>query len=360
MRKAILVCGALVVLAAACGDDGGGSASTTTTTAPAERTTTTTEVVTTTTAAGTTEDVVLADGRLVVPGQNVGDVDLTRLPVGDDSLVDSPEVGGLYLCPTFPTDGGGAQVQGPWFNGDGTYDSTKKTTVDGDVKWPDAKFTKKTVGDNFVFTTNDEPISHTTGTFPIASTDDAYQVDRNPNSIKPQSITVTITRHPKMASQASCAGELGILKSGVVLFAPVDAQGRDAVAYEVQDHCQGHPQEAGEYHYHSASSCVLAKYDTGTGQSKQIGWAFDGFGIYGPRGADGKELTNADLDECHGITSTVVFNGKKQKIYHYVATKEFPYTIGCFRGTSTLHGPTVQNSGNPQHASPTGVPPRNI
>ena len=102
---------------------------------------------------------------------------------------------------------------------------------------------------------------------------------------------------------------------------------------------------------------MLAKLDRGTGQSKLVGWAFDGLGIYGPRNAKGRELTNADLDECHGTTSKVVFNGRRQRIYHYVATTEFPYTVGCFRGTSTVQGPTAGGGVRRGAGPPGGGPP---
>jgi len=47
----------------------------------------------------------------------------------------------------------------------------------------------------------------------------------------------------------------------------------------------------------------------------------------------GQLLTNASLDVCHGRTSVVPWHGKNVKIYHYDMTYEFPYSIGCFRGT---------------------------
>jgi hypothetical protein len=59
----------------------------------------------------------------------------------------------------------------------------------------------------------------------------------------------------------------------------------------------------------------------------------DGFGIYGPRGDDGKMVTNAQLDECHGHKHPVEFNGTIQNIYHYHLNNEYPFSIGCFRGT---------------------------
>jgi hypothetical protein len=274
------------------------------------------------------------------------DVDETRLPVGETTS--EPTTGGYWSCQrSFNGNAGGAQGDLPWLNGDGTWDSTKKTTVDGDVEWPDAELTVTREGSKRVITTKDLPVDHTTGEFPIDPSDDAYQSDRNPNSIQEQEFRVEIPANPKLADEPSCAGgEVGILKSGVLLFGPIDAGGRDAVAYEVQDECNGHPQVSGAYHYHNVSQCVLDELDSGKGRSKLVGWAFDGFGIYGPRDADGHELTSADLDECHGITSTVVFNGKKQRMYHYVATKDYPYVVGCFRGTNAV-GPGVTSGGAP-------------
>ncbi len=68
-------------------------------------------------------------------------------------------------------------------------------------------------------------------------------------------------------------------------------------------------------------------------QAKLVGFALDGFPIYNGRDEDGKRLTNADLDKCHGRTSVVKLDGEKVKTYHYEATLEYPYTLGCFRGT---------------------------
>jgi hypothetical protein len=33
------------------------------------------------------------------------------------------------------------------------------------------------------------------------------------------------------------------------------------------------------------------------------------------------------------MVGEVMFNGKKQKMYHYVLNNEYPYSIGCLRGT---------------------------
>lgn len=142
----------------------------------------------------------------------------------------------------------------------------------------------------------------------------------------------------RVAATATCVGgEVGYAVNGVPIFDGFDAGGRDAVAWEIQDECHGHPQMTGVYHYHDRSSCVA---DAGSTHSALIGYARDGFGIYGYRGIDGKELTNADLDECHGHSHTITWDGKEVGMYHYHATREFPYTVGCFRGALAARTPT--------------------
>jgi hypothetical protein len=122
-------------------------------------------------------------------------------------------------------------------------------------------------------------------------------------------------------------GAIGVMLNGVSLFNAVDEQGRDAVVHEVQDKCDGHPEQRGTYHYHNISRC-LSEANT----NKLLGYALDGFGIYGYTDENGKEIDPNLLDECRGMISEVEWNGKKTNIYHYVATKTFPYTLGCFKG----------------------------
>ncbi|HUF84154.1 MAG TPA: YHYH protein, partial [Acidimicrobiia bacterium] len=261
-------------------------------------------------------------------------IDTTRLPVGDDSVGSQAGVGLLWSCQTeFAQNAPGATVEGDWFNGDGTYNLEEKAVVDGEVSWPSV-FGVTLNGDTRVFTGNDLP-DHTTGEFPVSSDDDAAQFDPNPNSISEQEISVEVPANPTVSSEPSCTpgGPIGVLLSGALLYNPTDALGRDAVAHEVQDACGGHPQQAGEYHYHDVSDCVEDTQSGEGGHSDLVGYAFDGFGIYGHHGENGEELTNADLDECHGHTHEIEWDGETVEMYHYHATYEFPYTIGCFRGT---------------------------
>lgn len=278
---------------------------------------------------------------------HTSDVDLTHLELGDGKYSTSPQVGYVYTCQTsFNFNGGGAQgAEGNWMNGDGTWDATKKAVVDGSVTWP-SSFAISLQGDQRVFTGNDLP-DHPTGNFPISASDDAYTYDRNPNSISGQSITLSLPANPTAAIQPNCVGgEVGIMLSGVVIFSAFDAEGRDAPAHEVQDECDGHPQVSGFYHYHNLSDCIE---DTSTsGHSSLVGYAFDGYGIYGYYGEDGKEVTNEDLDACHGHTHMIEWNGQMVEMYHYHATHEFPYVVGCFHGTPAVRALSAGEGGQGQ------------
>jgi hypothetical protein len=285
------------------------------------------------------------------PHTNV--LDVTHLTLGDNKISSSPQRGYVYSCMT-QFNGGGAQGTGNWINGDGTWDLTKKLSVDGSVSWPHS-FTVSVLGNDRVFASNDLP-NHVTGNYPIAPSDDAYTIDRNPNAIQAQTISFSVPANPGIAAQPTCVGgEVGIMLSGVLIFSSFDAEGRDAVAHELQDSCDGHPQESGYYHYHSLSNCIP---DSTTGHSSLVGYAFDGFGIYGYYGEDGKELTNADLDECHGHTHVIEWNGQQVEMYHYHATREFPYVVGCFKGTPSVHGLTGNNPGGAGQGQPNGNQPQ--
>ena len=127
------------------------------------------------------------------------------------------------------------------------------------------------------------------------------------------------------------------MTNGVALFNGFDADLRDAAAHEVQDSNNGHPQGNSEYHYHN-----LPAWAHDATVSAVIGFAYDGFPITGPVVEKGKYLTTADLDECHGLTSDVVLDGKTVTTYHYVMTYDFPYSVSCFRGAPVTTGPSVK------------------
>jgi len=257
-----------------------------------------------------------------------------RLPLGDGRRSATPEVGSLVSCQTTFGPAGGAFRDGPWIGGDGTWDPAAKIHVKGAVSWPEARYTVERQGPNRVITTNDVPGATFTGVFPVAADDPAYEYDRNPNTITPRPVTFMVPAAPTAADQPRCVnmGAIGVLADGVVLFNALDGQGRDAAAHEVLDACDGHPERTGQYHHHTVPPCVLARAGD---RPTLVGYALDGFGIYVERRGDGSLPTDADLDACHGRTGPVPWDGDTVTMYHYVATAEYPYTVGCYRGAPT-------------------------
>ena len=251
------------------------------------------------------------------------------LPLGDGKVSSGPKRGYLFSCQQrFNPNAPGAHARGPWI-GSGSWDPSGKPAVGGSVSWP-SSIRIALEGSKRVVRSNSLP-DHKTGTYPIARGTEAYKYDRNPNRISSRNIVLTLPANPEPAAGATCVpmGMIGFMLSGAALFNAVDAAGRDAPAHEIQDKCNGHPERGGQYHYHNLSPCISSK---GSGHSKLIGYALDGFGIYGTRGEGGKTLTNASLDACHGHSHVIEWDGKQVEMYHYHMTAGYPYSIGCFRG----------------------------
>ena len=231
------------------------------------------------------------------------------------------------------TNAPGAQQTGSWVNtAEGTYDVTKKPVFQGRVHYRNAEFTITTTKERRVVKGDGFPVGVPTGIFPVQTRDPAYQYDRNPNHITAQDISFSVPRNPAPAKSASCTyKEVGITLDGVQVHGALDSIGRDELAYEIQDVCTGGPQPGGGYHRHALSECTPHIHQ----RNALVGYALDGFGIFSPYDQNGKELTTADLDECHGTTSEIPWEGRTVSMYHYVMTRDFPYTVACFRGTPT-------------------------
>jgi hypothetical protein len=200
---------------------------------------------------------------------------------------------------------------------------------------------------------DDLPRRDPTGVFPIASSDPAHRYDQNPNRIEKQSFDWKLALHPHSAKKPHCTpmGPIGVLDDGVVFYNALDAEGRDAGAHEVLDVCAGHPDPSDTYHHHDIPPCLLRK--ARNRHATLVGYALDGYGIYVVKDRHGNLPSNTQLDACHGTTSVVPWNGREQRVYHYVATLEYPYTVGCFRGTpiSTGRG----SGGGPPGGGPPGA-----
>jgi hypothetical protein len=158
----------------------------------------------------------------------------------------------------------------------------------------------------------------------------------NPNTIRAQNFRFRIPLVPRPAERITPPpmGPVGVAINGVVFFNPFEAGGMNAVAGYSEvwfDSCCGHPEQRGAYHYHKYPSCVKTPFpDDGKGHSPVVGFAFDGYPLYGPYVADGvmaKDLKGADaLDVCNGRFDP-------DRGYHYHVTPDkFPYLIGGYAG----------------------------
>jgi len=283
----------------------------------------------------TSKEYLSQDDLLALAGPNP-----TKLPLGDNKYTtNSAKKGYVYLC-NARKESFGAFTAGPWISG-GYWYPEEKISVEGAVSWPNAVFKNIISGLYRTLSSNGLPINHTTGNYPIASSDKAYSYDRNPNGIKAQTLKEALPVNPTITAEPNCmSGEVGFMLSGVPLYNAFDATLRDAAAYEVQDSCDGHPQVTGQYHYHSESSCFKDE-----SVQTVLGFALDGFPITGGKVADNKYLLTDDLDICHGLTSEIVLDGKRTIMYHYVMTADFPYSVSCFKGKPTRVNPTNTNAG---------------
>lgn len=210
-------------------------------------------------------------------------------------------------------------------------------------------------GDKVVLRSDGRPV-HRTGSFPMMADSDNDGRPDNPNSIQSQSYRFSIPRHPKLAARPTDLpmGPIGISVSGAAFYNPYTHTRADAVRAEVFDSCKGHPDMRGRYHYHQFSDCVPATGAAADGHDALFGWAFDGFGVYGPRSIGA--TAPADLDKCNG-------HSEAARGYHYHATAKFPYLMGCYAGeVADLPRPSGQPGGGPggpqgDFGGPDGPPP---
>jgi hypothetical protein len=175
--------------------------------------------------------------------------------------------------------------------------------------------------------------NHPTGRFPESGFG-------NPNSIQEQDETFYIPLVPKVNPNhfalsggrdngALNMGPIGVAVNGVVFFNPFDAGRMDAS--NLMDRCCGHPNQNGQYHYHKYPICLNSPWsDEGNAHSPLIGWAFDGFPIYGPY-----ESANFMAKDEAGPSALNAFNIHYDPVrgWHYHVTPgKFPYLIGGYWG----------------------------
>jgi hypothetical protein len=151
----------------------------------------------------------------------------------------------------------------------------------------------------------------------------------NPFLIVSQSLTLRVPASPAVASTTSDTplGPIGMAVNGVPLFNQYAAQ-RQPLTFEILsfDRYNGHPQQAGQYHYHMEPAWLTGL----NGTSALVGVLLDGFPVYGPREVDNSLPTG--LDSCNGHTHATADAPAGQ--YHYHVTSAVPYISGCYKGSA--------------------------
>lgn len=161
-----------------------------------------------------------------------------------------------------------------------------------------------------------------------------------------------IPLNPAMAATTTTAvdGPIGIAINGVPIFNPCKqggCQNGDTKVLGELDVCNGHAGRADDYHYHAAPTCMMAGKPAFYWDTHPLGWALDGFAIFGYNNPDS---TFATRDAVCGGNTVAVPNAPAGYSYH--VTDAAPYVLSCFRGT-----PSPDLAGQGAKYSPMRQPP---
>ncbi len=127
-------------------------------------------------------------------------------------------------------------------------------------------------------------------------------------------------------------GPIGVAVNGVPIFNPCKQggciTGGDTKVLGELDICNGHAGRADDYHYHAAPTCLMAGQSASYWNTHPIGWALDGFAIFGYNDPNG---TIASRDDICGGNTTANTNAPTGYAYHVTDTS--PYIASCLYGT---------------------------
>lgn len=193
-----------------------------------------------------------------------------------------------------------------------------------------------TVEDDHIVMQSRNLPNHPTATFP----DKWRMLDGNPSYIQEKSNTWYLPKHPKLATDPVAMdahnsngglpmGPIGVAINGVIFFNPFDHIFETDAVWRL-DRCCGHPSPQSAYHYHKYPVCVKTPWsDEGKMHSSVIGFAFDGFPVYGPYEADGllaKDDKNNPLNDFNLHTDA------ERGPHYHVTPGKFPHIIGGYWG----------------------------
>lgn len=172
-------------------------------------------------------------------------------------------------------------------------------------------------------------------------------------------------------TEPGALGTIAVAANGVPIYGAQEGGGTNAVEPDGQivdaQYWYGHAAQSGDWHYH-ASELGKQSVDSST----FLGWAMDGFEIYGPLDDD------SVLDECNGMTvsGTYRYHVRTDEQVNSVdycdgtsAAIKWNYVLGCYHGdlaqsqvtdstTATLPSDCVEASDEASTASPSpSLPP---
>ena len=255
--------------------------------------------------------------------------DCTKLRLGDNYLTTSaPAKGYLYSCTgKNPNAPGAIEHKITWINfADETWNFLTKLWLPSGEFTPVVGAYEETIVDaSRKIEINNLPVDGKIGDWPMTNYPTLTEIDPNPGVPAPRNLLFSYTVNPGTVSSPSCVslGAIGVTNNGVVIYNASDGRGEDALAREIVDVYGGHPART-DYHYHFIPERLDDEFMS-DGHSGIVGYINDGFPIYGYKGQGGMEMSNDDLDSCHG-------HDHGELGYHYHATIEYPYTIGCYVG----------------------------
>lgn len=178
--------------------------------------------------------------------------------------------------------------------------------------------------------------NHPTAAFP----DRWRLLDGNPNYIQEQQFTWYIPLDPKEnpkhsamdatnSNRALPGGAIGVAINGIILFNPFDEHGYKDAVWRT-DRCCGHPSPLQSYHYHKYPVCLNTPWaDDGQGHSPLIGFAFDGFPIYGPYEAEGELAKDSKSNPLNDFN---LHEDSARGPHYHVTPGKYPHLIGGFWG----------------------------
>jgi hypothetical protein len=231
-------------------------------------------------------------------------------------------------------------------------------------------------------------------TFKFSENNGGATGGNNPNRIVVATETFRIPLNPVNNATATdtALGTVGVAVNGLPIYNPFEDANQTAATGRIFSGCCGHPQLTGVYHYHKYPTCLrflkgdvwqsekekcdeLDSLIASGGHSPLIGFALDGWPVYGPVGwkdtnraskllkssytgandAYGNPsyvAASGDLDDCNGLVSPTP--EYPEGIYHYVMSLEANTDGTVKREISPYFGYDIRSTLNKHGLMPSG------